>query len=233
MTTAFFLSLTAWTPGLDRLAALLAPDELARRERFRRVEDAARYTLARGGLRRRLGWELDRDPHGLRFGIGPHGKPHLEGDAAGREFNVSHAGDWVLIGIGRGERALGVDVERTESARDLLALAERFFTAREHAALSALPAGERRAAAFFRLWTRKEACAKACGEGLTATLEGCEALPPEPGPAEGVVLAGRWRVWDLPVPTPRGYDAALALEGSAPCSPPVVQCWRPGADQDD
>ena len=52
---------------------------------------------------------LGREPASFTFDEGENGKPYLPDRAL--EFNLSHAGRWALIALGRAE--LGVDVERT------------------------------------------------------------------------------------------------------------------------
>ena len=65
---------------------------------------------------------------------------------------------------------VGVDCEderrRTSSAAD--ALARRWLSTSEAAALADVADGDARAAAFMRLWTLKEAYVKALGTGIAA-----------------------------------------------------------------
>ena len=63
-----------------------------------------------------------------------------------------------LIAVARG-RAVGVDVEQVRAMPDADSIAARFFSAGEQAALAAVPAAEK-LAAFFNIWTRKEAFIK-------------------------------------------------------------------------
>ena len=61
---------------------------------------------------------------------------------------------------------IGVDVELQRAVPDALALAARNFTPAEYADLRSLE-GPERDVAFLRCWTRKEACLKAIGCGLS------------------------------------------------------------------
>lgn len=223
----FSLALADWTPRLETLAVLLSTDERTRCERFRRPADAQRYVLARGGLRLLLAQNLGADPRQLRFTVGPHGKPALAGgDGGDWRFSVSHSHGLVLLALGRGGRELGVDVERVDPARAVLPLAARFFLPPEHAALAAEPDAAPRTAAFFRLWTRKEACAKADSRGLATVLPHAGPSPLAPTPPAGLIVAGRWRVFDLPLPT-SDHAAALALAGAESAAPPVLRPLLP------
>ncbi|HUQ81183.1 MAG TPA: 4'-phosphopantetheinyl transferase superfamily protein [Gemmatimonadaceae bacterium] len=117
---------------------------------------------------------------------------------AGIDFNLSHSGSCALVGVARG-RQVGVDVEQLRALHDLDGIADRVCSAAERAALSAL-AGPERDGAFFALWTRKEALAKATGEGLQAVVR----QKPDD-------VSDKWtlvQVTDLP-----GYAACVAAEG--------------------
>lgn len=79
---------------------------------------------------------------------------------------VSHAGreGWTALGLAR--CPIGVDLE---SAPPLLALPLDLLHPEERARLAALPAADQ-PRAFARLWTVKEAYAKASGRGLDTVL---------------------------------------------------------------
>lgn len=143
---------------------LLDPQEQARAARFVFEHDRRRYTAAHAALRRLLAAFTGRPTEEIRYVVGEFGKLHLVDDR-GVTFNLSHSEDVGLIGIGHGA-ALGVDVEVLRPVTDAPALAADNFTSAEQGTLSAAPASERDLV-FFWGWTRKEACLKAIGSGLS------------------------------------------------------------------
>jgi 4'-phosphopantetheinyl transferase len=241
---AGWLPATSWSPDLDTAsvhvwrielavseaeqaerAALLAPDERARAAGFHFERDRRRWTAARGAVRALLAGYTAVPPASLLFRLGPHGKPALDGPAAGGgvDFNVSHSGDLALCAVAR-TRAVGVDVEavRPDFATDQVA--RRFFAPAEVAALAALPPHQR-VGAFFACWTRKEAYIKARGTGLALGLDRFEvSLAPDRPAALLAALdepdaVSRWRL--VALEPGEGYAGTLATEGTA-----QLTCWR-------
>lgn len=141
----------------------LDDEERAKAARFVFVADARRYRAAHVALRYRLGALLDVSPAALRFAFSAEGKPRLVGHELA--FNLSHCGDYAAIAVGEAAAGIGVDIERSRGVDDLDALAMRCFTAAE---LRELAAGDTaRDELFLQGWTRKEACLKAVGCGLS------------------------------------------------------------------
>jgi 4'-phosphopantetheinyl transferase len=101
--------------------------------------------------------------------IGEHGRPRLAQPQAGLDFNWSHSGELAVLAVARGI-APGIDVECARQRPRAMELARRFFHAEETAALLALPQADR-SAAFFELWTAKEAVLKATGRGISFGLD--------------------------------------------------------------
>ena len=145
-----------------RLVDLLDGHERDRLDSFRRDADRARYLAAHALARLALGDTVDADPAVLVFdrtcrcGL-PHGRPRLDG--AGPAFSLTHAGE--LVGVAVHEAPVGLDVERLRPLHDLAAMAA-------HACSPAETVAD--VAAFFRLWTRKEALLKATGAGLSTPM---------------------------------------------------------------
>lgn len=210
-------SLRTDVENLKRSGRVLSADELRRAKRYFHIADQERFIVGRAMLRHLLAHYLGATPAALAFSYGPHGKPALR-RAAGLgdiSFNVSHTGDVVLYALARGRR-VGVDVEGVRDDASTLDIARRFFAPTEVQMLLALPIAERNAA-FFRLWTCKEAYVKARGDGLSSSLArfvvehdatsgGLRlAIPGDPAASK------RWVLTDIRVAD--GYAAALAAEG--------------------
>lgn len=158
-------TLVAQAGELDAFRALLSPEEIARAERLRQGRHRRRHIVAHARLRTVLGALVGLAPADLRFTYGPHGKPHLPGGPA---FSLSHSGDRFVLAIARGGR-VGIDVEVQRPVPRMERLVETRFSPGEVRHMQELPTGDREAA-FFRIWTLKEAWLKALGTGLATRL---------------------------------------------------------------
>lgn len=189
-------------PGSDGWPTRFAATTRAERDRasrFHRRDDGDRYLAAHGALRLLLASYLTCDPLGIRFAVTENGKPFLEDERL--QFNLSHSGDLALIAVAW-SRQVGVDVEQLRAMPDLKSVAARVCTPGELQSLAGL-AEPQRERAFFAMWTRKEALAKATGEGIGAIVRDARHAPGE--------AQDRWTVAD--VPDLPGFVAAVAAEG--------------------
>jgi 4'-phosphopantetheinyl transferase len=128
----------------------------------------------------------------------------------------------IAVAIGR---EVGVDLEHIRPLSDAEAIARRFFSPAETAALLSVPEYAR-IRAFFNCWTRKEAYIKAIGDGLTFPLdqfevslapgEAAELQAVHPRPAE----VQRWKMADLDAG--EAYAGALVAEGRDWS----LHCWQ-------
>lgn len=185
-----------WRAALDE-PGWPSPDRLPAEDRERargmsEAEPARRWVAARWALRGVLGHYLERDPAQIALALGPRGKPALGGAEAALRFNLSHSGAVALIAVAH-EREVGIDVERIEPRRDVLALAARALDEEAAAAVREAPP-ERRLAAFHNAWVRHEATVKCLGSGLGAQA------PPTATTA-------------IELDAGRGYAAAVATTG--------------------
>ena len=146
---------------------LLSQDEQARAQRFHFAKDRKVFVVARGVLRLLISRYLPANPASITFSKTEFGKPFLPDSSL--HFNLSHSGNIVLLAFAR-DIELGVDVEQYKPLPDLADIAQNFFSAQEQTALFSLPISEQQAA-FFRLWSRKEAFIKERGEGLSHPLD--------------------------------------------------------------
>lgn len=144
--------------------SILSAMELARAKQFIKPIDQTKFIVSKAITRKILARYLHCHPVDVQFYVGEHGKPFIiESDL---QFNVSHSGDYLLLGVTR-ENAIGVDIECARASHDFLALAKRFFADSEYHAI--LTSDDQRAA-FYRCWTCKEAFIKATGLGLSFGL---------------------------------------------------------------
>ena len=212
----WILSLSAGMPQTPTLRPLLSDDEIRRADRFYRASDGSRFIVAHAALRLILSDRVRTDPKELRFETGPQGKPALvhRPDAPDIRFNLSHSGDRAAIAVTR-RREVGIDIERLAPERSNLAIADRFFSSTEIAALRRLPDADR-VTGFFNCWTRKEAYIKARGEGLSIPLDSFDVSLTPGQPA--ALLASRYDPTDVErwyfqaLNAPEGYAAAFAVE---------------------
>ncbi|OLE37372.1 MAG: hypothetical protein AUI36_26545 [Cyanobacteria bacterium 13_1_40CM_2_61_4] len=198
------VSLHGTSAELGALLPSLTAEERAKAERFCFDRDRVRFVAAHAALHGILARYLNTRPEMVTFAAGP-GKPTLAIALGGGrvKFNLSHSRDLALVAVS-GNREVGVDVEWIRSDFPFEGVAERFFPVPWLAFLQGVPPGLRRNA-FYALWARVEACAKAHGHGLPGLEEGAET---------GRAFAERavsWTRLDLPVGL--GYAAAVATPG--------------------
>jgi len=224
--------LHVWTVNIDvrdagsRNVDLLSTGERQRAARYRVDFDRSSFIQRRVALRAILAGYLGMPMRDVAFAANEFGKPSVLAPpgSAGLAFNTSHSGTVALIAVARRGR-IGVDVERLRPAIEDDAIAGRFFTADEAAALAALHSRDR-VAGFFNAWTRKEAVVKALGGGLSISLDSFE-ISLRPGEPAAILR------WDIPGAPPdplrihhlepeTGYVGALAAD-HAFC---ICRCWK-------
>lgn len=224
----FCLFLPDFPVDVARLYAILHPSEQQRADRYQQSADRQRYIAGRGLLRVLTGLYLNRVPAAVNIGIGPRQKPELA-DCADWQVNVSHAGSWVLIAVGR--VAVGVDVEELNPDFPISQLLPVAFSPAEQQVItgSTNPITQ-----FYRFWTRKEAILKATGFGVGADLP---TVPCAEGYHEifsghiGAPEAGCWSVVGTSLPDGSPAAVAVAMAATKPhwyrIDTPFVQIYFP------
>lgn len=204
---------------IERLRRTLSPDEFGRAERLRPGPGRDMFIATRGILRRILSLYLGEEPGDIEFGYGKGGKPFVRGpvNTPAVSFNLSHSYELAMYAFAAG-RELGIDVEYLRDVRKPEDVIRRFFSETEGEFYRSRPEGLRREA-FFRLWTFREASVKAGGRGVFTRDRGLVIPAPPPGswlrdPGNPVSIGGSWSL--VGVDGPRGYVAAVAVEGEAP-----------------
>jgi len=197
--------------------ALLNDEEKVRQRRFLREQHRQRFLLGRALLRSVLsGYDGLPAAGDLSFETNAHGKPALTKalQSSGLQFNLSHTQGLIALAVVQG-KDIGVDVEFLPRKTEIDSLAQRYFSPQEWRELDDLD-GDKRRERFFDLWTLKEAYVKACGQGLSLSLEEFSfrfegkrvhiAFSPQRNDSPE-----RWRFWQLK-PSPQ-HRLAIALCG--------------------
>jgi len=148
--------------------AVLSADERARWRSLRFGQNRREYLATRILVRTALSHYYPLAPEAWRFQLNPHGKPHADPDC-GLRFNLSNSLDMVVCLIAKGDE-VGIDLESYARAKDILDLADDFFSSQELIQLEALR-GPKRLNRALSLWTLKEAFIKARGTGLSLPLK--------------------------------------------------------------
>lgn len=147
----------------------LSPAELDRAGRFRFQDDQRRYLAAHCALREIIAMRRGAPPASLRFIEQDQGKPALLPEPGqtnnALRFSLSHSDDLALIGLAK-DFEIGVDIESLREIDDLWPLADQCLTGAECEELRTVPS-QKLSSTFLRGWTRKEACLKAIGTGLS------------------------------------------------------------------
>ncbi|MFI6099287.1 4'-phosphopantetheinyl transferase family protein [Lentzea sp. NPDC051213] len=193
--------------ALDLERRWLDERERATARRFVFDHDRSQYLVAHALVRRVLALHTGVAENQLGFWRSHRGRPFLEPPVGGWpyedegiDFNLSHTRGVNVIAV-TSHRRIGVDVERLdrEDVKTIDAVAEA-FSPEEQQWLAGLPDAARRRG-VLRLWTLKEAYAKARGLGLALpfdsfgfALDG-ERLRSFRPPRDD--LAGRWQFVEL------------------------------------
>ncbi|NTW98908.1 MAG: 4'-phosphopantetheinyl transferase superfamily protein [Geobacteraceae bacterium] len=211
-------------PELSRLEHLLSTSETDRAGLLKDKHAKIRYIAGRGMLREILGGYLGVLPGKVQIAAGMHGKPYLVDGAEYIRFNLSHSGDVMLLAVSANVE-VGVDIESMVADRPLKDMARIAFSLREQEELFSLPSGDLQTKAFYRIWTRKEACLKACGRGFSLLNNSFDVNFSTEEPLHAVCCnQSFWHVLDLNVPHP--YCAALAAEATGSSKSPPKIVWH-------
>ncbi len=169
----FRLDVKVVSATLDWLKTYLTPVEQERAGRYHQPLDRLRFVGGRGLIRHIIGQYVQQPLNQIAIDIGHRNKPFLP-NLPGLHINLAHAGDWILLAVGR--KAVGIDLEYIDDQVDYPFIANTSFSPAEQDALADNPDPRR---LFYALWTRKEALVKATGIGITDAFDQIPALPGE------------------------------------------------------
>jgi len=198
----------------------VSPDELQRADRLLDPHKRDLFLASRSLLREILGGYLGIQPEELHVAVGAHGKPYLDTDSANDarlHFNLSHSGSLFLLAIAA-DREVGIDVEQLRDDTPYPEMARLAFSPIEQLKLFRLPEHLQRGA-FYRCWTRKEACLKACGLGFSLPSNSFD-ITLQPHISSALIVHNLHSIWIIQdITVLSGYCAALAVNGA----PPIIR----------
>jgi 4'-phosphopantetheinyl transferase len=177
-----------------------------------------RSLLARAMLRRMLVHVTGVPALGWVFDAEPSGRPIARNASSDRvpSVSLSHSGGWVAVAVSD-VGAVGIDIEVHRPRRNFNRIAATAFGPEEQCLVAADGAP-----GFYRIWTLKEAMAKASGAGLAEVADRIDRAAG--GPREGAWRANVgttpwWLAHTTPVP---GVSLALAIRDTSANS--ACQC---------
>lgn len=157
---------------VQELFQILLPEEQQRASRFRQTDDRLRFVIGRALLRKLLGSLTKQWLENTSFQHNAYGKPELAGYYNLPQFNLAHAGKYVVIGLD--SQPVGIDIEYINPIFDFNSLLEANFSPEEIQHIQESPSPYKN---FYLFWTRKEAFLKQIGCGLTKSPMHVPSLP--------------------------------------------------------
>lgn len=221
----YFLPLHSVSRCIPHIEDILATEEIKKVQRYINPDIQARAIATRMALRLVLSKYSNISPKEWVFTTTKNGKPHLcfeQYHLTNIEFNLSHSGDWLLIGVtqfdGVESCLFGVDIERSRPKTDIYPILNNYFSPHETSALLAIVDEASQRQRFFDLWALKESYIKATGLGLAQSLKSFafELKPFEQLVAKSVEL----RCQDAGLRQACGVAQVLSVYPNIPLQPP-------------
>ncbi len=152
---------------LPSLYGLLSSDEKCQMEGLPFKWQQTEYLINRALVRSSLS-QYDRmtDPRDWRFTYAPEGRPFIQSPQKQLYFSLSHTRGLSVCLVAPFPE-IGIDVECTESLKDIDSIARHFFSPQENFQIRSNKDPHQ---TFFKFWTLKEAYLKAKSIGITVRL---------------------------------------------------------------
>ncbi len=148
--------------AIAKYIAKVTPERRSRIETTKRLETKA--SLLGAGLLLKAVLQKEYGLSDFTLETNEFGKPFIVGREDIR-FNLSHSGDVAVCTVS--DTDCGVDIENVSAPHDAMAVANRFFSRNEYAAMMLSPNPNE---AFCRLWTLRESYVKMRGKGFAIGL---------------------------------------------------------------
>jgi len=200
----WFLRTDDYSHRLEELQKILSQWELEKANGFKFEADRQRNIVYKAVQRIILSRYTNTAPDKLQFAVTANNKPLLQHADSKLHFNISHSGIAFVIAIANSE--VGIDIEQIDPVFDFSDVVNTCFSKDEAAKIR-----KHGHELFYKYWTRKEALAKALGNGIDENLK---YIPCTGGihSAHELVLHTDWTINTF-IPLP-GYVCSAAYSSS-------------------
>ena len=149
----------------EAINARISEISAAKKERIETAKRAeTKASLLAGELLIRAALKASHGLENVEIAVDEHGKPYLPQHPE-IHFNLSHSGNIAVCTVS--DVPCGVDIEQISKPHEVMAMANRFLSMKEHAAVLMSPNPNE---AFCRLWTLRESYVKMRGLGFAIGL---------------------------------------------------------------
>lgn len=201
---------------LQNYKNLLSPYELSQMSKLFTEELKKKFIISKASLRIILSNYLDVTAKNIDFKYNRYGKPFLSNSFPKLNFNISHSGSYLLVGISKYD--IGLDIEKVVKRHNISDLATQTFSDEENAIYQGND--DKNYSYFYELWVRKEAYIKGLGAGLSIPLKTFTVPTEKKYGYLGKVNAQQhhfnginvnWHMYSLPINNGDLYKACLAI----------------------
>lgn len=192
------------------------PADITKKPESQLAREILRFTAVKLTGRARVEWDFASDADGRPLLV------HRPSETPPPNVSLSHSGLWAACAISC-TTPVGIDVEQHRSTRNFAAIAETGFGPEERRRIlnGGMPA-------FYRIWTIREAVAKATGRGMAQVTNGVDYAAE--GPETGSWLSkADGRQWQLTHLTP---EPDISLGVAVPDLTIQPQWWPFGWEDD-
>jgi 4'-phosphopantetheinyl transferase len=133
-----------------------------------------RYVISHGLLRHLLAFYIGINPENIEYSFNQFGKPFLNNNTCGMQFNMSHSKDYAAY-IMSLDCQVGIDIEWKDKNMNFQDILESVLSPSEIIFFNQLTP-EEKFNTFYSTWTKKEAIIKAIGQGLSYPLKAIEIM---------------------------------------------------------
>ncbi len=189
---------------------IISPEESKRVCNLCIEERKNRYIITHGILNVITGIYLSVKPEEVVIRYNTNGVPFIDGISQSFFFNLSCSKELALYCFSSRWKS-GIDIEHQSGVKDIFRFSRRYFTRKENELLLKAESQEL-LVLFYRIWTRKEACLKAPGWGLTKPLNYLDVDPAADSPfiSMGGSGSGELTLAVSDIETESGYSASAA-----------------------